>query len=341
MSTNVKRLLKRNMTATDTPPATRICKECKEEKALDLFEKDKKMNWGRTYRCRKCLNIIKSQRLPIQSAPPGTAHLCRQCGERKALDQFVKDPRRKYGRTSCCKKCKNLQRSQFVPEDPPPGIVRTCRECGEEKALDQFTKRPQCVYGRSHICRICENEKNTLNRRQLKLEAKSTPPPDTRTCSKCGATKAFALFTSNANCRWGRSHVCWACQYSRLKVKNSDLSQAPETLTCGKCGEEKPFTAFIPNLTAKWGRSLRCYECHREHANNYRLENPEAVKRQIELRRQWYKDNPLKAAIHGVKSVVRRSGKNPDTLPPAYIEVRALSNLIKREIRRQRDEECN
>lgn len=91
---------------SDQPPATRVCKSCGEEKALDLFHKAPQCRYGRSHTCRKC---TKAGRRQIR--PPAGFKLCAGC---KVLlpattENFYREKITKDGLRSRCKACVDAQ----------------------------------------------------------------------------------------------------------------------------------------------------------------------------------------------------------------------------------------
>jgi len=96
---------------------------------------------------------------------------CKQCGVEKALEEFTAQKNGKYGRTSRCRLCVNINhrahRDRVNPPDQRPINIRRrlaeqglkkCSGCGEIKAFSEFrkTRRPD-GYIPGPLCRPCDS----------------------------------------------------------------------------------------------------------------------------------------------------------------------------------------
>jgi len=115
--------------------------------------------------------------------------------------------------------------------------------------------------------------------------------PVTRTCIKCGETKAFELFEKDKNKKFGRRHSCNKCankktrsvktweQREKLIIKYSlEHGGVPSTKICTKCKEVKPLELFNKTLISKFGRKSRCRKCDLEQSRQYYIKNPKPKK---------------------------------------------------------------
>lgn len=109
--------------------------------------------------------------------------------------------------------------------------------------------------------------------------------PVTRTCKKCGETKAFELFEKDKNKKFGRRHSCNKCANKRSSVKTWEQREkliikyslenggVPSTKVCTKCKEVKPLELFNKGLGYKFGRRPSCKKCKSEQAKQYFIKN--------------------------------------------------------------------
>jgi hypothetical protein len=124
--------------------------------------------------------------------------------------------------------------------------------------------------------------------------------PVTRTCKKCGETKAFELFLKAPSCKFGRSHVCKKCyaeksmlQYYRLYYKPQQPKIAPTTRNCTKCGETKALELFKSNKSCDFGKERVCKKCDQERVKKYFAENFERRKEIANRSYLKYKYDPV------------------------------------------------
>lgn len=78
---------------------------------------------------------------------------------------------------------------------------------------------------------------------------------DTKTCRKCGQTKALDDFHKQPSNRDGRNTLCKPC----LLRRNEPIQSG--SIVCKTCGVEKSFREFTVQRTSRHGRSARCKEC--------------------------------------------------------------------------------
>jgi hypothetical protein len=97
------------------------CKECGQEKLLEDFAKDKRKINGRTNTCKECTNrevnqrkhrgINSSKRRYTAVAVDGKKR-CKNCGDKKLLEEFVKSSSGKLGYSNICRFCNNAKKKQ-------------------------------------------------------------------------------------------------------------------------------------------------------------------------------------------------------------------------------------
>jgi hypothetical protein len=135
--------------------------------------------------------------------------------------------------------------------------------------------------------------------------------PTTKTCKKCGETKAFELFEKDKNKKFGRRHSCKKCANERNK-KPKQHQEPPLTRVCRKCSTEKNLSEFFIVKSCKHGKGHICKECKNKLRNEfgnlphnkikqaerwkiYREKNKERINEQLRLlQRKLYANNPEK-----------------------------------------------
>jgi hypothetical protein len=77
-----------------------------------------------------------------------TQKRCTKCGEKKPLDEFTKDRRKKNGRGSCCSKCKSKSKLDWIHRNPEKNReYQKVFAKGRERRPQQITADKRKEYG--------------------------------------------------------------------------------------------------------------------------------------------------------------------------------------------------
>jgi len=106
-------------------PAGRICKGCGQWKSFSEFHKDKYGQYGYYSRCKDCKRQSDYQRQPKLPSTLDRRALqaqglkrCRRCKEAKKPEEFHKQTRGLFGRTSICKECGAIEHNEWKENNP-------------------------------------------------------------------------------------------------------------------------------------------------------------------------------------------------------------------------------
>jgi hypothetical protein len=97
---------------------------------------------------------------------------------------------------------------------------RRCKKCGETKAIDTFVKHSACKWGVTHTCKTCDNAA-----RAAEAPRPTDPEADAtllRTCRECGEEKLLGEFMRMPRGRYGRGHLCAACNVAKTRQWRED-----------------------------------------------------------------------------------------------------------------------
>lgn len=106
-------------------PAGRICKGCDQWKSFDEFHKDKYGQYGRSSRCKDCKRQSDYQRQPKLPSTLDRRALqaqglkrCYRCKKAKKPEEFHKQTRGLFKRTSICKECGAIAYKEWKENNP-------------------------------------------------------------------------------------------------------------------------------------------------------------------------------------------------------------------------------
>jgi hypothetical protein len=151
----------------------RICKDCKVEKAIDLYEKSGKGDTRRLI-CRACRKIKNKERISKIIEEDNEDNnillenrICKDCKIEKNIDLFEKTGNGNARRLSC-KACRKIKKNEVIlktreeknilPEDvPKPNFCIRCNKSQDEVDFKWRTDTVSC--GWRNVCNSCYNEK--------------------------------------------------------------------------------------------------------------------------------------------------------------------------------------
>lgn len=95
---------------------------------------------------------------------------CPDCGERKSLDAFWKDPTRRMGVQTYCIECVQDRKRRYAA-----GQQKLCKRCGETKPLPDFKKRKWARDSTASWCLSCFREYNRVNEAARRAASEARP----------------------------------------------------------------------------------------------------------------------------------------------------------------------
>jgi hypothetical protein len=101
--------------------ATKICSDCKVEKDINMFHKDKNKKDGHKYICKQCITNKRKKPEDVINIPIITKKVCRRCNIEKDVSLFNKDKEQKDGYRYMCKDCMREYRN--TPEEIQKRVV--------------------------------------------------------------------------------------------------------------------------------------------------------------------------------------------------------------------------
>lgn len=277
----------------------KICKDCGELKALDMYYTAKSCSDGHVGICKTCRNNqIKLRRTEIkvktQFKVPKGKRLCKLCKETKQLTDYGISYNHKSGRNIVCKACLCQQRKDKVVRQTK-GIdvylvTRKCTSCGKTKTLSAFSKQSAGLYGRNSRCKTCDKEyyekTKVLHPREKLVEKKC------RMCENVYPVSEFYTKTTKANSVTGRKiglltdsisyrHVCKKC--NGLQTNERKIAKRCKELGCTR---EMYREAYL----AEQSKKMRKYPYDKET----RLSNAEKARKYVEVLTDNYVLNSLR-----------------------------------------------
>lgn len=165
---------------SDDVKTTKVCCDCKTEKLIENYDKNKTNCDGRLNRCKKCetkrRNKLKQERSKqftedYYTKVESNEKQCSQCKELKQLKYFGKDKNRHDGYHCFCKNCQkeNSQRNRDTSNVSSWGLeyyqrtkgdYKKCAVCEELKLCRNFHRNRHSQDGYHYTCKICTKEKN-------------------------------------------------------------------------------------------------------------------------------------------------------------------------------------
>jgi len=138
----------------------RICCDCKINKPLDEYHKNKYYKFGREYRCKVCRSSRSKERLQKRREKliiPKTK-VCSDCEETKPSREFWYSIVGRGGLTNLCKTCFKKKRKEFTQKEKTPPRLFTCCQCGKIKnTVSDFHKKQDSSTGYNTSCKSCIN----------------------------------------------------------------------------------------------------------------------------------------------------------------------------------------
>lgn len=175
---------------------TKTCSKCDEEKAMNLFVKDRNI-------CKECAKTYKTKNKDKKDKmDPDTIVQCIKCKEKKKYELFIK-------RSNRCKDCNNIDRRERAAKKKDqldPNGKKTCTNCKEEQTEADFEIG-------SNNCKTCRNDK-----KKQRLNKYAKEMPDQKMCKKC------CELQSSDNFRLGEN-VCYECTKSKLYEWRQDNAE--------------------------------------------------------------------------------------------------------------------
>ncbi len=229
-------------------------------------------------------------------------------------------------------------------QDPPTVLSKVCPACHIEKPLTDFSPDKRKKDGRQTHCRQCHATMSRAYRASKKGPA--SPPPSSKTCTKCSVEKPLKLFYREKRHRDGYTSACKACHNQSIKEKHFDTLQRrfsegqasfPSAKVCSICKVEKTLDNFARDKYRQDGYEIRCKECIRRKDSAFRAAHSQrlAMRARIyyhahrgqrqaynrayyslyhaahpekarERRRRWEKNNPLKRRQKYMRYLARK-----------------------------------
>ena len=143
-----------------------VCANCKMEKSLTEFYKNKRNKSGYFASCKKCV-IIKTKELTqkyseLEVRETKNKKVCCCCKIEKSLDNFHKDKRQKNGSYPSCKLCKNAKVKELAhkyarQENKETKDKKVCSRCKIDKNISEYVKNRFQKDGYANECKNCRH----------------------------------------------------------------------------------------------------------------------------------------------------------------------------------------
>src|SRR5687767_4931240 len=111
---------------------TKRCSRCGEQLPLNMFYRNNSKNGRYESQCKKCFAEKKGHSYTPKEEWPEGFRACTKCKQIKALEEFYKDPKGRFGRMSVCSSCRSTAKPKPQAPQAKEGY-RFCTKCGEEK----------------------------------------------------------------------------------------------------------------------------------------------------------------------------------------------------------------
>lgn len=208
--------------------------------------------------------------------------VCKNCGQRKLLEEFHQDRKRQDGRFTICKECinKNNKEKRKVSKYPPAGVTsKVCTKCNKLKSLDHFNNESGGKYGKNPHCKECISKKRNDPQEKEKRRKREAAPKNipsnvlSKVCTGCGEDKLFSKFNKHPSGKYGYNPKCTTCKRKEINAYTHELSTPTENeygMTCVSCREWKQWKDFPIDKQKKYGIRNKCKECGRLEAKKRR-----------------------------------------------------------------------
>lgn len=250
---------------------TKLCADCRQDKPLSAFGKDKSNPDGLRRICKQCAvarTKAWKQRGQVEAQPIRVGQRqCSWCGEVLDLDQF--DEGYRQGRV--CHSCRknDWKRKHGADYDFDRNLKR-CVRCGEWRGFELFSRDRRSPGGLKPYCRLCyQAEARYRQDNPPPKEEVSTwkvePEEGGKVCSKCHTYRPMSAFYAQARSKDGHAGICKACYQERYRALRELPKNIPETKLCPKCGQVKSYRDFHRSRGRMDGLTTHCKECQRDY----------------------------------------------------------------------------
>jgi hypothetical protein len=154
---------------------------------------------------------------------------CSMCGERKSLNEFIKNKQSADGLRTDCKSCSSTirQNSKLKKQESftPTISEKKCKKCCEVKNVKEFRIQITTKDGYSPLCRDCKNLDSREFLQRRKREKLYVPANEIKKCYVCKEKKSISEFYSSITTRDGVRRNCIECE---KKLRNQYKEKSNE-----------------------------------------------------------------------------------------------------------------
>lgn len=157
----------------------KVCKKCKEEKALVNFKKNIKLKTGYEGSCKSCVKIrdVKNRKKVIDSKKESVDFkTCRSCTTEKEICEFSINLSKKDGYDIYCRACLKIKSSKIRGSLKNTPDCKKCNKCEEIKDKSCFNKTNSSIDNLCYLCKEClsiSNKEKYKVTREINLEKQS------------------------------------------------------------------------------------------------------------------------------------------------------------------------
>ena len=152
---------------------------------------------------------------------------CSMCGDRKLLDEFIKDKKQVDGLRGSCKSCSSITRQKSKEKKQeifaPTISEKKCKKCCIVKNVQQFPIQITTKDGYSPLCRDCKNLESREFFKKRKREKLYIIPSEIKKCGHCEEMKPKTEFYNSCKTKDGLRGSCNECE-KKLRDKYKDKS---------------------------------------------------------------------------------------------------------------------
>ena len=185
---------------------------------------------------------------------------CSNCKDNFTLDNFSKNPYKKDGLETYCKKCAREKYYKLKNKDKFDLEEKKCTKCCSIKDICHFYNRVGSSDGKTSECKDCTNamyKDRVIKRENVEVTNK--------TCLMCNKLLDISNFGNKKDSPDGKMSYCKKCCSENAKLRRLEpKTQVSNIKKCNTCLNKLDITSFWNSSSNKDGKDNKCKNCHKE-----------------------------------------------------------------------------